>query len=181
MKRLMLTLPLLLTACGAPPAPQLPAGPGVTVTADLTVSAPDGRRVLEVMAPWKSTDIHHAVVTLYPEAADAASLTAQTLNQADLAAKKKVVFSNLQHQTPYRIVVTAYATEGDADPIHDEDAAKSTVGFNVQTETAYTLPEGIKLTLRDKPFSGATNASGITVTDGGFGHTGVEGVSSSPK
>jgi hypothetical protein len=180
MKYLLVSLPLLLAACAAPGAPSLsqPAAP-VTVSAQLAVSNSAGRQVLATVTPWTATDIHQAVVSLYTDTGTEA-ITSQTLAQGELG--KTLTFTNLRHDTAYRLVTTAFAADGDdadtdPDPIHDPDVTTCTTRFTTTTDTLLTLTDGIQLELRDKVFSGATSGNTVTVTPGTLTHTGAEGIS----
>ncbi|MNT46009.1 hypothetical protein D3C72_1826280 [compost metagenome] len=183
MRPMLLILPLLLSACA--PATMAPASvePGVTVVADLTVRDEADRRVLATVTPWAATHIVNAVVTLHPETGD--TVLAQTdFSQADIVADRQVKFGNLKHNTKYRIVVTAFAADGDdldtdPDPIHDTDVATCTTAFETTTDDVVTLTDGIQLKLRNKVFSGSTTNT-LEITGGGLTDTGTETVTLTP-
>jgi hypothetical protein len=172
MRHLLLTLPLLLAACGSPPAAVGPVDAGgVTVTASLAVRDAAGRRLLaDEPAPtttaWTADKIDHAFVALYLEAGDTALVTLR-YEQADIQDGKTARFEKLKHGTKYRIEATAYATSDETQPIHDVDLTKSTTPLETFEDPIATIDGGIRLVLRNKPFSGGAS-EGLDITPGGF-------------
>jgi hypothetical protein len=181
MRPLIITLPLLLSAC-APTLTTPMAGPGtaagVTVVADLALRDAAGRAILETVTPWASGDIVSAIATLHPETGTEVLATV-TFTQADIQANKKAQFANLKMATKYRIVTTAFAADSLADadtapdPIEDPDVTTCTTAFETTNESVFTITGGINLKLRNKTFSGSTG-NGLNIVGGGLAHDGFE-------
>lgn len=181
MRQLIITLPLLLSAC-APTLTAPPAGPeagaGVTVVANLALRDATNRTLLETVTPWTSGDIVSAVATLHPETGTEVLATV-AFTQADIQANKKAQFANLKMTTKYRIVTTAFVADGpadadtDPDPIHDTNVATCTTSFETTNESVFTITGGIQLKLRNKTFSGSTG-NGLNIVGGGVVHDGFE-------
>lgn len=169
MKRLI--APLLLAAtlagCAQPFAPVATLEDRVTAIATLDVREA-ARHVLTTtgLEPWVEADIDHVELALY-KGTESRPVATLTVGRDELAQNKTVKFTQLRMNSRYTISARAWSDAAETSPIDnaDHDAASCTTPFDTTTVETVTV-DAVKLKLRNKVFSGNSNAVGITVTNG---------------
>ncbi|HEY9722907.1 MAG TPA: NHL repeat-containing protein [Oscillatoriaceae cyanobacterium] len=165
LRTLTFALSLALLGCNSPapsaPAPTAASASAVTATGYLHPTAQDGR-LLDVMSPWTSADIDHAVLTLRQGDATIATLT---IPHASLG--QKVIFSALHQSTDYTVLAQAYRDASGTIEIDNAavDARSCTTPFSTTLDPTVSIGD-IALKLTNKTYSGTTQGTRLAITDG---------------
>lgn len=165
---------LVASSCGLVPAKTMPVQ-GMSLgnaTLIVTPRIVSGQyRTLATVAPHTKASINHLVVTVARlDGANETQLASADLSNGSL--DNPVTFSNLFHNTTYRVRCLAYRAPGTSlsDLISTSDA-NSYTDIVVGVDNRPTMAT-LKVHLIDIAFDGEATASGIIAENGGYQHSG---------